>query len=118
VDRTTPEIPGQVQSWTAKRRSAPVRSLLKGETSAAEAETVDWRDKFLLGAENALRSRRRNEEALKDEKIQRLKQRVGELLLDLDTLKRSAKLHPTDSGTPERGSPCSLALRRAASVRC
>jgi len=31
------EIPEQVQWWTAKRRSALVLSLLKGETSAAEA---------------------------------------------------------------------------------
>ncbi|MCW5779166.1 MAG: hypothetical protein KIT71_06710 [Nitrospira sp.] len=49
-------------------------SILKGETSVAEAarthrltvaEVEDWREKFLLGAENALRSRPRDEEALK-----------------------------------------------------
>ena len=44
---------------------ALVVSILKGETSAAEAarlhgltvaEIEDWRKKFLLGAENALRT--------------------------------------------------------------
>ncbi|MGD2064051.1 MAG: helix-turn-helix domain-containing protein [Nitrospirota bacterium] len=67
---TTPEIPEQVQRWTARRRVALVLSFLKGETSVQEAarqhgltvgEIEDWRDKFLLGAENALRSRPRNE---------------------------------------------------------
>jgi hypothetical protein len=75
---------------------ALVLSLLKGETSAQEAarrhgltvaEIEDWRDIFLLGAENALRSRPRNEEALKDEQIKRLKQKVGELVLDTDLLR-------------------------------
>jgi transposase-like protein len=107
---TTPEIPDQVQRWTAKRRSALVISLLKGETSAAEAarqhgltvaEVEDWRDKFLLGAENALRSRPRHEEALKDEQIKRLQQKVGELVLDLDILQTAAKLRPTEPGTLE-----------------
>ena len=35
------------------------------------SEIEDWKDKFLLGAENALRSRPKDEEALKDEQIQR-----------------------------------------------
>jgi hypothetical protein len=60
---TPPEIPEQVQRWAAKRRVALVLSLLQGETSVQEAarqpgltvaEVEDWRDKFLLGAENAL----------------------------------------------------------------
>ena len=58
-----------IERWTAKRRVALVVSLLKGETSMAEAarlhgltvaEVEDWREKFLLGAENALRSRPRD----------------------------------------------------------
>ena len=52
------EIREQVQRWTAKRRSALVVCILKGETSVAEAaqqlglavaELEDGRDKFLLG---------------------------------------------------------------------
>jgi len=53
------------ERWTAKRRVALVVSILKGETSVAEAarqhgltvaEIEDWREKFLVGAENALRT--------------------------------------------------------------
>ncbi|MCB9909344.1 MAG: DUF1153 domain-containing protein [Planctomycetes bacterium] len=65
-----------VQRWTAKRRVALVLTILRGETSASEAarkhgltvaEIEDWQDKFLAGAENSLRSRPREEEAMKDE---------------------------------------------------
>ena len=54
-----------IERWTAKRRVALVVSILKGETSVAEAarthgltvaEVEDWREKFLLRAENALRA--------------------------------------------------------------
>ena len=72
--------PESVQRWTAKRRSALVLSILRGETSAQEAarqhgltvaEIEEWQERYLVGAENALRSRPRDEEALKDEHIKR-----------------------------------------------
>ena len=72
------ESSGPIEGWMAKRRVALVVSILRGETSVAEtaqthgltvAEMDDWQEKFLLGAENALRSRPRDEEAVKDEQI-------------------------------------------------
>src|ERR1041385_8049523 len=98
------DVHDDVQRWTAKRRAALVLSIVKGETSVAEAarkhalkvaEVEDWRDRFLLGAENALRSRPRDDEALKDDEIKRLKQNVGELVIDLDILKTANRLRPT-----------------------
>ena len=100
-----------VQRWTAKRRTALVLQVVKGETSAQEAarkhgltvsEVEDWRDRFLAGAENALRSRPRDDEALKDEEIKRLKQKVGELVLDNDILQEAAKPYrPTEGRTSD-----------------
>ena len=58
------------------------------------AEVEEWRERFLLGAENALRARPRDEEALKDEQIKRLKQKIGDLVLDLDILKEATKDRP------------------------
>jgi transposase-like protein len=64
------EIRGDVKRWTAKRRTALVLEILRGKTTASEAsrqhglkvsEIEDWRQKFLAGAENALRSRPRGE---------------------------------------------------------
>ena len=104
------EATDEVQRWTAKRRAALVLSILKGETSAAEAarthgltvgQVEEWRETFLLGAENALRSRPRDDEALKDEQIKRLKQKVGELVLDADILKEAMKGRPFGRATSD-----------------
>ena len=101
-----------VQRWTAKRRANLVFSILKGETSVQEAarkhglrvaEVEDWKDRYTLGAENALRSRSRNEEALKDEELQKLKQKIGELVIDNDILREGLKLvnRPLEHETSE-----------------
>ncbi len=79
--------------WTAKRRAALVLEILRGDTSVAEAarkygltvaEVEDWRERFLAGAENALRSRPADEDGQQAREIKRLKQKVGELVMDLD----------------------------------
>ena len=89
-----------VQRWTAKRRSAVVLSILRGETSAQEAarkhgltvaEVEDWQERFLAGAENSLRTKPREDEAVREEAVRRLKQKVGELVLDNDILKEAMK---------------------------
>jgi transposase-like protein len=98
------------QRWTAKRRVVLVVSILKGETSAQAAarkhgltvaEIEEWRERFLLGAENALRARPKDEEALKDEHIKKLKQKIGELVLDLDILKEATKDRPLPPRTSD-----------------
>ncbi|RLD95182.1 MAG: transposase, partial [Aquificota bacterium] len=76
---------GEIKRWTAKRKAALVLSILRGETSIQEAarkqgltvaEVEDWKERFLLAAENALRSRPKDEEALREEQIKRLKQKI------------------------------------------
>ena len=98
---TDVEVPEDVKRWTSKRKGALVLSILRGDTTIQEAarqhgltvaELEDWRDKFLVGAENALRSKPRDEEALKEEQIKQLKQKVGELVLDIDILKTAQKV--------------------------
>jgi transposase-like protein len=63
-----------IQRWTTKRKAALVLSLPKGETSIQEAarihgitiaELEDWKERFLLAAENAPRSQQKDEEALR-----------------------------------------------------
>jgi transposase-like protein len=89
-----------IKRWTTKRRSALVLEILRGESTAAEAarkhgltvaEIEDWKERFLSGAENALRSKPLDEEAQKEAEIKRLKQKVGELVMDMDILKEAAK---------------------------
>jgi transposase-like protein len=99
-----------IERWTAERRATLVLSILKGETSVAEAarrhgltvaEVEDWRDRFLLGAENALRSRPKDDEALKDEQIKKLKQKIGDLVLETDVLREALKPYPLDRKTSD-----------------
>ncbi len=99
-----------IERWIAKRRVALVVSILKGETSVAEAarthgltvaEVEDWREKFLLGAENALRTRPKDEDVLKDEQIKKLKQKIGDLVLDNDILREALKPYPLDRKTSD-----------------
>jgi len=103
--------PGEVQRWTAKRRTALVVSIIKGETSAQEAarkhgltvaEVEEWKEKFLFGAENALRSRPRDDEAQQQEHVRRLKQKVADLVLENDVLKEAVKPYlPFGQGTSD-----------------
>ena len=104
------EAADPIERWTAKRRVTLVVSILKGETSVAEvarmhgltvAEVEDWREKFLLGAENALRTRPKDEEAFKDEQIKKLKQKIGDLVLDNDLLREALKPYPLDRKTSD-----------------
>ncbi len=94
----------QLKRWTAKRRTALVLEILRGDTSVAEAarkhaltvaEIEEWKHRFLAGAENALRSRPLDDEAQKDRDITRLHQNVGEFVMDLDIMKEAVKGHPS-----------------------
>jgi transposase-like protein len=97
------ELPDDIQRWTAKRRAALILAILRGETSVQEAarkhdltvaEVEEWKDRYVLAAENALRSRPKDEEALKDEQIKKLERKVGQLVMDIEILKEATKLRP------------------------
>lgn len=94
---------------TAKRRTALVQEIHKGNTSPVEvarkhgltvAEFEEWQERFLFAAENSLRSRPRDDEVLKDEVIKRLKIKVANLVIDYDILKEATKLRPFSRGHP------------------
>ena len=107
----TENEPRKVERWTAKKRSALIMQIIKGETSVAEAarkhglrvaEVEAWKDQFLLAAENALRSKPKDEDGLKDEQIKKLKQKIGDLVMDMEILKEAVKPYrPFVERTPE-----------------
>jgi transposase-like protein len=93
-------VPDDVQRWTARRRAALVLGVLKGEASVEEvarrhglttSEIEDWKERLLAAAHNALRSKPRDDEAIKDEQIRRLKQKVGELVVEVDLLREALR---------------------------
>ncbi len=76
-----------IQRWTAKRRTALALSIITGKTSTQEAarkrwlkiaDIEEWREKLFAGAENALHSRPRDEEAMREDEVKKLKQKVRE----------------------------------------
>jgi transposase-like protein len=107
---TAAESTEPIKRWTAKRRVALVVSILGGETLVAEAARThgltvagveDWREKFLPSAENALRTRPQDEEALKEEQIKKLKQKIGDLVLNNDILRETLKPYPVNRKTSD-----------------
>ena len=92
-----------IERWTAKRRAALVVRLLKGDTSVAEAarqhgltvgEVESWQEPFLRAAENGLRRPPKDEEALKEEQIKKLKQKIGDLVVENVVLREALKPYP------------------------
>lgn len=108
---TAKELPDDPQRWTAKRRLSLVISIIKGETSTQDAarkhaltvaQVEQWRDKFLQGAENALRSKPRDEEGEQALYIRRLERKIGQQALDLDIMKEAIRPYrPFDKGTSD-----------------
>ncbi len=85
-------------------------SILKGETTAQEvarqngltvAEVEGWKDKFLIGAENALRTKPKEEAALQQEQVKKLERKIGQLVMTIDILNEAAKRDPAVPGTSE-----------------
>lgn len=92
------QISENVQRWTAERRAALALSIVKGGTSVQEAARAHgltvagvekWIERYFSAAENTLRARPNDEEALKGEQMRKLKQKVGEPVLDIDILKEA-----------------------------
>ena len=77
-----------------------VSSILKGEISVAEAaqqyglteaDVENRRENVLLGAEAALRTRQNDENASNDMQINKLKQKIADLVLENDKLREALK---------------------------
>ena len=105
------KLPENIKRWTAKRRSALVLEIIKGQTTVREAarqhglkpsEIQEWYDRFLAGAENSLRTKPRDEQAMLESANKRLRQKVGELVMDMDILKEAVKPYrPFSLGTSD-----------------
>jgi hypothetical protein len=76
-----------------------VRGGGRAQHGLTVAEIEDWQERLVLGAENALRTRPKDDEALKDEQIKNLQRKIGELVLDIDILREATKGRPSDPTT-------------------
>lgn len=93
--------------WTSTKKMDIVLRLLKGESlenlarenNLTAARISQWREDFLQGGQAALKSRKPD---LRDQEIERLKRKVGELTMDVDILRAFKEIregkHPPRSG--------------------
>ena len=97
---------GQGKRFSAKRKLAAVQRLLRGESLEALSRELnvpahrlsDWRDRVLIAAESALKERERD---ARDEDIERLKAKVGEITMANELL--YAKIDRLEAGRPLAG---------------
>jgi len=88
--------------WTVKRKTALVVELLKEKRTAGEicrengitqSTLYEWRNIFLQkGKEGLQYGGRSRQESKKDKRIRQLERKLGELMLDIEILKKKEQL--------------------------
>ena len=99
-------VAGPPLRFSAKRKLAVVQRLLRGESLEKVSRKTnvpvhllsEWRDRGLLAAEGALKERERD---ARDEEIERLKAKVGEITMANELL--YAKIDMLEGGRPFAG---------------
>jgi hypothetical protein len=95
--------PGRERRMTAGRKRDAVLRLLRGEPleivarelAVTAADLSAWRDAFLEAGATSLKARARDD---RDEKIDRLQSKLGEVLMDNELL--YAKIDRLEAGVP------------------
>ena len=95
--------PGRERRMTAGRKGDAVLRLLRGEPleivarelAVTAADLSAWREAFLEAGEASLKTRARDD---RDEKIDRLQSKLGEVLMDNELL--YAKIDRLEAGAP------------------
>jgi len=98
--------PGRERRMTAGRKSDVVLRVLRGEPleivarefAVTAADLSAWRDAFLEAGAASLKARPRDD---RDEKIDRLQSKLGEVLMDNELL--YAKVERLETGAPFAG---------------
>jgi transposase len=97
---------GEGKRFSAKRKLAAVQRLMRGESLEALSRELnvpahrlsEWRDRVLIAAESPLKERERD---ARDEDIERLKAKVGEITMANELL--YAKIDRLEVGRPLAG---------------
>ncbi len=88
--------------WTAARKAEIVLALLRGadlsevcrKNGISQSQAYAWRDSFLEGGQESLKSRRGRKDP-KEWELSRLERKVGQLTLQLEILEEVARLKKT-----------------------
>lgn len=84
----------KIKRWSATRKAEVVLALIKGtknlvdicrENDLKQSEVEKWKEDFLKAGERSLKTKLPNGE---DREVKELREKVGELLLELDARKK------------------------------
>ena len=90
--------PVPIQRWTANRKTEIVLEILKGHKTIVDvarqydlkqSEIQQWIDTFIEFGKEGLKSNPKNVEAIYQKEIKRHREKISELVLQIDVLKKA-----------------------------
>ena len=91
----------KIERWTARRKAELVLELIKGQKTIVDAareydlkqsEIQSWIDRFMEYGRQGLRSNPKKVETLYEEELKAHREKIGELVLQLDVLKKAKRI--------------------------
>jgi len=95
----------EIQRWSAKRKAELILDLIKGtrklvdvcrEHDLKQSEVEGWMETFLKSGERGLKAKSSDEQAEHERELKELRAKVGELVLELDAVKKWQALNGRD----------------------
>ena len=90
-----------IERWTARRKADLASKIIKGQKTIVDAareydlkqsEIQKWIETFLEYGRQGLRANPRNAESAYEEELKAHREKIGELVLQIDVLKKAKKL--------------------------
>jgi len=91
----------KIERWTARRKADLVLELIKGQKTIVDAareddlkqsEVQSWIDRFMEYGRQALRANPKKVETVYEEEVKAHREKIGELVLEIDVLKKAKKI--------------------------
>ena len=90
-----------IERWTARRKADLVLEIIKGQKTIVDAareydlkqsDIQKWMETFMEYGRQGLRANPRNAESVYEEELKAHREKIGELVLQVDVLKKAKKL--------------------------
>jgi len=90
-----------IERWTARRKADLVLEIIKGQKTIVDAareydlkqsEIQKWMETFLEYGRQGLRTNAKNAESAYEEELKAHREKIGELVLQIDVLKKAKKI--------------------------
>jgi len=98
----------EFQRWTAKRKAELILELIRGtkkivdvcrEQDLKQSEVEAWMETFLQGGEKCLKVNAEDEQAAHEREVKELRDKIGELVLEIDFRKKLQALTDPEKKT-------------------